>query len=289
MLSSIVATNGLVLPASVAPRSSAARMGCVDEFSISREIKTVRIFDGSYDSDICDEVTAAAQAAIADKGSFSLAIPGGSVVAALAGLDKDGADWSKMHVFFCNEKIPSYPCIGMGLEQTKKIGVPDEQVYAMGGEGSPAEMAAKYTELLKSHPSIDNEAAIPSFDMMLLGTGPDGHCGCVFPEGEPIKAFGTGEIVMAGNDERADGDFLAVSMDVMCASKVVLVSAAGEGRAEMVATALSGEFGPFDCPAGMVEGQEETLWFTDSGGISKFDEEIEDEDESKDEDEEASK
>ena len=43
MLSSIVATNGLVLPASVAPRSPAARMGCVDEFSISREIKTVRM------------------------------------------------------------------------------------------------------------------------------------------------------------------------------------------------------------------------------------------------------
>ena len=44
---------------------------------------------------------------------------------------------------------------------------------------------------------------------------------------------------MAGNDKRADGDFLAVSMDVMCATKIVIVSAAGEGRAEMVTTALT--------------------------------------------------
>ena len=94
---------------------------------------------------------------------------------------------------------------------------------------------------------------------MLLGTGPDGHCGCLFPDTPEIKATGTGQVVMAGNDARADGDFLAVSMDVMCATKLVIVSAADEGRAEMVAKALSGEFGAYDCPAGMVEAQDETI------------------------------
>ena len=58
---------------------------------------------------------------------------------------------------------------------------------------------------------------MPSMDMMLLGTGPDGHCGCLFPDTPEIQATGTGKVVMAGNDKRADGDFLAVSMDVMCA------------------------------------------------------------------------
>ena len=69
-----------------------------------------------------------------------------------------------------------------------------------------------------------------------------------------------------------DGDFVAISMDVMCAAKVVLVSAAGAGRAPMVAKALSGEFGPFDCPAGMVEAAEDTLWFTDKEGVADFEE-----------------
>ena len=41
-------------------------------------------------------------------------------------------------------------------------------------------------------------------DMMLLGTGPDGHCGCLFPDTPEIKATGTGQIVLAGNDARAD-------------------------------------------------------------------------------------
>ena len=113
--------------------------------------------------------------------------------------------------------------------------------------------------------------------MMLLGTGADGHCGCLFPDSAEIKATGSGKVVLAGNDDRADGDFVAVSMDVMNAAKVVLVSAAGKGRASMVAKALSGEYAAFDCPAGMVDARVETLWFTDSEGLSEFDAEYEEE------------
>jgi len=111
--------------------------------------------------DICDEVTAAARSAIVAKGSFSICIPGGSVVAALGQLPADAFDFSKMHVFFANEKIPTYPCLAGALEVTKKLGVPDNQVHGIG-EGSPAETAASYTALLKSHPSIDNSGVIPS-------------------------------------------------------------------------------------------------------------------------------
>ena len=196
---------------------------------------------------------------IAEKGSFSLAVPGGSVVAALGGLDKDAFDFSKTHIFFCNEKIPSYPCIDGALKETQKIGLPDENVHAFAKTGSPQEIADAYTSLMKSHPSIDNSRSVPSVDMMLLGTGGDGHCGCIFPESAEVKQSGEGKVVLAGNDDRADGDFVAVSMDIMCAAKTVLVSAAGEGRAEMVAKALSGEFGAYDCPAGMVEAQDETI------------------------------
>ena len=114
----------------------------------------------------------------------------------------------------------------------------------------------------------------------IFSAGGDGHCGCLFPDSAEIKATGSGQIVLAGNDDRADGDFVAVSMDVMCAAKVVLISAAGSGRAPMVAKALSGEFEPNDCPAGMVEAREQTLWFTDKEGIAVFDAGLEEEEES---------
>jgi len=270
-------------PTDALSRVALVRMAEIDNFQVSRIVKDVRVFDGDYAANICTEVTEQAQEAIKKKGSFSLAIPGGSVVTALGGLEADAFDFSKMHVFFCNEKIPGFPCLEGALAVLKKIGVPEENVHGVG-EGTPAEIAESYTKLLKTHPSIDNSGVVPSFDMMLLGTGPDGHCGCLFPESAEIKATGLGQVVLAGNDERADGDFVAVSMDIMNAAKVALVSAAGAGRAPMVAKALGGEFGPYECPAGTVEAAQATLWFTDAQSMADYELDGEEDDDDFDED-----
>lgn len=279
MLLIAVLPTALLLPSRMAPPRMAA---CVEEFTISKDIKSIRVFDDDYAAEICEEVTAVGVACIAEKDSFSLAIPGGSVVAALAGMEPEALDFTKVHIFLCNEKIPSFPCISGALEVAKKLGIPDDQVYGFG-EGAAEEIAESYSALMASHPSIDNGGAVPSVDMMLLGTGPDGHVGCLFPDAPPIQATGAGKVVIAGNDDRADGDFVAVSMDVMCAAKVVLVSAAGAGRAEMVAKALSGDFGRYDCPAGMVEAMEETLWYTTQDALEQFDQLAEDEEDEEEE------
>ena len=79
-------------------------------------------------ADIREAVTEMAEAFIEEKGSFSLAVPGGSVVAALGGLEEGAFDFSKTHIFFCNEKIPSFPCYEGALTETNKLGIPVEQV-----------------------------------------------------------------------------------------------------------------------------------------------------------------
>ena len=42
--------------------------------------RSVQVFDGDYGKEICADVVATSKAAISKKGSFSLCIPGGSVV-----------------------------------------------------------------------------------------------------------------------------------------------------------------------------------------------------------------
>lgn len=176
-LLALSAACGLVLSSApprmaAPPRSAPPRMALVEEFAISRVVKDVRVFDGDYADEIRTAVSEVAKTCIEDKGSFSLAVPGGSVVAALGGFESDslGVDFSKVHVFFCNEKLPSFPCIEGALKETSKIGIPEAQVYGFAKEGSPAEVAASYTALLESHESIDNTGPVPSVDMMLLGT-----------------------------------------------------------------------------------------------------------------------
>ena len=65
---------------------------------------------------LCLEVFENAKACIEDRGAFSLAIPGRSVAKALKGLCKledEGLDWSKMHVFFVNERPEEQKCYNL--------------------------------------------------------------------------------------------------------------------------------------------------------------------------------
>jgi hypothetical protein len=65
---------------------------------------------------LCLEVFENAKACIEDRGAFSLAIPGGSVAKALKGLcelEDEGLDWSKMHVFFVNERPEEQKCYNL--------------------------------------------------------------------------------------------------------------------------------------------------------------------------------
>lgn len=268
------AAAGLLMPF----RATTPRMAVVNEFDISRVIKEVTVFDGDYAGEIVEAITEVASYSIAEKGSFTLAIPGGSVVAAAGKLEPDAFDMTKMHIFLVNEKIPSYPGIEGALGLAEKLGVPKEQVHGIATEGTPTEVAAAYSELLSSHPEIDNSGRVPSFDMMLLGTGGDGHVGCLFPGSAEIKATGQGKVVIAGNNDNADGDFVACTMDVMCATKVVLVSAAGGSRAPMVAQALGGAYEEYECPAALVEALESTMWFVDTESVAQFEAENEEED-----------
>ena len=277
-------------------RRESLSMSCIEEFSISREIKNVRVFDGDFGLEICEAVQSVGASAIAQKGSFSLAIPGGSVVRALAGLDSEVLDGKKTHIFFANEKLKNYECYeGAIASFVEAKGIPLENVHKVSEEATLEETAKKYGELLKTHPSVDNNGPLPSLDMVLLGTGEDGHCGNLFPDSAEIKRTGLGDVVLPVPDATA----VAMSMDLFCAAKVALLSAAGSQRAEMVAKALSGNYGDWDCPAGMVrfysfyffsfysqvDAADETIWFCDEDSIADFNEmQDEEEDDYDDED-----
>ena len=78
--------------------------------------RSIRVFEGDYSESICESVTKYGREAIKDKGSFSLCIPGGSIVKALGGLKANAMDFTKVHVFFANERISEQKCYAGGLE-----------------------------------------------------------------------------------------------------------------------------------------------------------------------------
>jgi len=243
--------------------------------------RQVTVFDddAAMSKELVAAVTAAAKESIAAKGSFSLCIPAGSVVAALKSLSPEAVDWSKVHVFFTGERLgvnKSYEAALTAFCTNCKI----TNVYAplmrplfAGGAGLPAfavtEAAGAYTALLKCHPAIDNSGPVPSFDMLLLGVGEDGHCGSLHPQSAHIKAAGDGTITFGIAKEGKNQ--IAISMDVMNASKKCILAATGAKKGDALRRALSGDFETHNLPSGLVKCKA-TLWYADkaSMGDNKF-------------------
>lgn len=188
--------------------------------------------DAAFSKKLVEEVTAAANAAIKEKGSFSLCIPAGSVVSALSSLSPTAVDWSKVNVFFTGERLGQNKSYTAALDafcrtcKIQNVFYPIVRPLFSTGTGLPEfavkEAAAAYTTLLKSHPAVDNTGPLPSFDMLLLGVGDDGHCGSLHPKSEHIKAVGDGTITFGIH--KAGKMQLAISMDVMCAAKKVILA-----------------------------------------------------------------
>eukprot|EP00913_Durusdinium_trenchii_P003634 g3362.t1 len=122
------------------------------------------------------DVTAAAQAAINAKGSFSLCLAS-PVIAALKDLSPEAVDWSKTSVFFTGENLGANKSYADAQDAfCRKCGVqniyyPILRPLFSTGSGLPPfavkEAAAAYEALLRNHPSIDNSGKMPSFESQL--------------------------------------------------------------------------------------------------------------------------
>lgn len=231
--------------------------------------------EAEMSAELVAEVTRTMKEAIANKGSFSFCIPAGSAVAALKALDPNAVDYSKVNIFFTGERLGANKSWSAALEQfcnkCKIKNVFNPLVRPLFCEGTPLpafavhEAAGSYAGLLKTHPSIDNSGPVPSVDLLLLGVGEDGHCGSLHPKSDHVKANGDKTVVW-GLDKKAQ---IAISMDVMCASKKVLLAACGPKKAAAVKAALSGDFPEHECPAGLVKGGK-VIWYTDKASMGDF-------------------
>lgn len=123
-------------------------------------------------------ILAAAGAAIAQRGAFSIALAGGTTPAAcyrrLAG---SASDWAHWHVYFGDERClppedPQRNSAMAAAELTDRVAIPAHQVHPIPAERGPEMAARDYAAVIR--------AALP-FDLVLLGMGDDGHTASLFP------------------------------------------------------------------------------------------------------------
>ena len=139
-----------------------------------------------------DRLIAAGRNAIRRRGRFTLALSGGSTPLAVCPLlvvppRVRQLDWTRVEFFFGDERAvpPDHPDSNYGSERAALLdylpGVRAHQVHRMLGEASDLDAAARaYESELRAAFGISGHRP-PSFDLIWLGMGPDGHTASLFP------------------------------------------------------------------------------------------------------------
>ncbi len=162
------------------------------------------------------------EAAVAARGRARIAISGGSTPKAAFKLLADPAQpwlarmpWQKLELFWVDERCVPPDDPDSNYRMTREamldhVPLAPERVHRMEGELEPDVAASRYESLLRNAFRLEGAeaprrlegAVVPSFDLIALGMGPDGHTASLFPHTAALDE--TGRLVVANHVENKD-------------------------------------------------------------------------------------
>jgi 6-phosphogluconolactonase len=209
--------------------------------------------------------------AIARRGAASFALSGGETPRpAYEKLAREqGIDWSKVDVFFIDERAVGPDDDRSNYKWAKKSlldHVSGARVHRMPGEAKDLEGAAKdYDKLLRS--------LLPrgGFDVAVMGVGDDGHTASLFPEEGGVHETERWVISVPAAPTKKREARLTVTPPVIEASAAVFVLAVGAAKTAPLERAWSASGTVSETPARVLRGVRGSLtWMIDraAGGIA---------------------
>jgi 6-phosphogluconolactonase len=216
------------------------------------------------------EFTARAEEAIVESGRFAVVLAGGSTPKAMYGVlarDYIGRiDWSKVHVFFGDERTvpPDHENSNYRMASEMLLEhVPVGSVHRMRGELPPDEAAEAYEEELRKFFGTED---VPRFDLILLGIGGDGHTASLFPETSALEVHD--RWVVANPVLKLDTTRITLTVPVINAALAVHFLVAGEDKAEALGEILGGHADPRAYPATLVQPPDGPEWMLDQSAAA---------------------
>ncbi len=179
---------------------------------------------------------------------FNVALSGGStpkqMFQHLARTSAGDEMWRHCHCYFGDER-----CVPPDSEQSNyhmarenlfhPLQLAETCVHRMPAELDDHDAAAAaYAQLLKARLPGD-ERGFPVFDLVWLGLGEDGHTASLFPGTAALEE--KEQAVTAVYVEKLQSWRLSLTYPTLNAARCVVVLAAGEAKAPMVARALAGD------------------------------------------------
>ena len=206
-------------------------------------------------------------------------LTGGRIgVACLAALaaspSRDSIDWSTLHVWWGDDRYVAAGDPDRNDRQARdalldQVPLDPANVHPVPSTDSGLdvdEAAAAYAAQLLAAARPEDHASVPSFDVCLLGLGPDAHVASLFPQ---LPGVHERERTVVGVHGSPKPPPLRVSLTLpaLQASREVWLIVAGADKADAVRLALS-DAGPVQVPGAGARGRERTVALLDEAAAS---------------------
>ncbi len=216
------------------------------------------------------------------RGSASIVLTGGgvgtAVLAALAQTARSAIDWRRLDLWWGDERF--LPAGHPDRNETQAraalidiVPLDPDRVHRMpasdGPDGPDPEAAAeRYAAELAAAAQLGNHGGLPTFDVLMLGVGPDAHVASLFPEQAALYETVRTVVGVRGAPKPPPVRTTMTMPAIRSATQVWLV-AAGAEKAGAIRLALSGA-GAVPVPAAGARGRSRTLFLLDEAAAASL-------------------
>jgi len=240
--------------------------------TVNREVRVYPDLE-SLSREVAEEIIRLAQANVAERGRFTLALAGGetprTLYRLLAREYREQVPWPQVHLFWGDERyVPpddaqsNYHMVREALLNDAPL--PVGNVHPMSTHfPDPEEAAGAYEATLRAH----FQGPWPRLDLMLLGLGADGHVASLFPGSAALRE--QRRAVVAVREPQTGPARLTLTFPVFNNASCIYILVTGKKKAEALARALAPGGDPLRCPArGIRPHTGELVWWTDREAAS---------------------
>ncbi|MFJ2772849.1 6-phosphogluconolactonase [Streptomyces sp. NPDC087300] len=217
----------------------------------------------------------------AARGYASVVLTGGrngnGLLAALSSAPaRDAIDWSRLDLWWGDERFLPDGDPERNYTQAREalldsVPLNPARVHPMPASDGPyeADAAAEvYAAELAAAAGPEDHGPVPTFDVLMLGVGPDTHVASLFPELPAVRETER-TVVGVHGAPKPPPTRVTLTLPAIRSAREVWLLAAGEDKAKAAAIALSGT-GEIQAPAAGAYGRSRTLWLLDTAAASQL-------------------
>jgi 6-phosphogluconolactonase len=223
---------------------------------------------------LADQFVEAARSALEQRGSFFVALAGGTTPKAAYELlaqepRRSKIDWKDVHVLFGDER-----CVPPQSEDSnynmaagaflRSVDIPNQNVHRIHGEDDPVRAASQYATLL-----VEMTGRPPALDLILLGMGADGHTASLFPGADP--RVNEQQFVRAVYVDKLRAHRITFTPLVINNAAHVVIAIEGLPKAPALYAVLKGPYEPSVHPIQIISPKHGTLtWLVDRAAAAEL-------------------